>query len=68
VLALAKHKPAHNYFSGRNTEAGKSLVADVQNANPSVGMTFVKMDMASLSSVKRACAAVFSHDRLDILM
>ena len=67
MLGLAKHNPAHIYFSGRNAEAGKSLVAEVQNANPSVGMTFVKMDMESLSSVKKACAQ-FSHDRLDVLM
>lgn len=68
MLALAKHSPAHIYFSGRNAEAAKSLIAEVQNANPSVGMTFVKMDMESLSSVKRACVSDFSHDRLDILM
>ncbi|TVY59676.1 putative oxidoreductase [Lachnellula suecica] len=96
VLALALHKPAHIYFSGRNAEAAKSLIAEVlnfgfltqiyqytldpptiilqfivqyevQNSNPSVGMTFVKMDMNSLASVKKACAE-FSHDRLDILM
>lgn len=30
-------------------------------------MTFVKMDMESLSFVKKACAA-FTHDRLDMLM
>jgi hypothetical protein len=66
VLALAKHKPAHIYFSGRNAEAARSLVAEV-SVNTSAGTTFVKMDMASLASVKEACAK-FSHDRLDILM
>lgn len=30
-------------------------------------MSFLKMDMTSLSSVKKACAQ-FTHDRLDILM
>ncbi|KAI1442444.1 oxidoreductase [Annulohypoxylon stygium] len=67
VEALAKHEPAHIYFTGRNTQAGESLVADVKKINPTVGMTFLKMDMTSLSSVKRACDQ-FSHDRLDILM
>jgi hypothetical protein len=68
VLALAKHNPAHIYFSGRNAEAAKSLADEVQSVNSSVGMTFVKMDMTSLASVKQACNAKFSHDRLDLLM
>lgn len=67
VMAFSKHNPAHIYFCGRNEEAGASLVANIKISNPSVGMTFVKMDMTSLSSVRRACAT-FSHDRLDILM
>ncbi|KAI2632159.1 oxidoreductase [Hypoxylon sp. NC1633] len=67
VEALAKHEPAHIYFTGRNAQAGESLIAENQKTNPSVGMTFVKMDMTSLSSVKRACAQ-FSHERLDLLM
>ncbi|XXG97293.1 hypothetical protein Hte_003589 [Hypoxylon texense] len=67
VEALAKHDPAHIYFTGRNTEAGESLIAEVKKTNPRVGITFLKMDMASLSSVKKACEQ-FSHDRLDLLM
>ncbi|OTA76091.1 hypothetical protein M434DRAFT_402570 [Hypoxylon sp. CO27-5] len=67
VEALAKHEPAHIYFTGRNTQAGESLIAELKKTNPSVGITFLKMDMASLSSVKKACAQ-FSHERLDLLM
>ncbi|KAI1780901.1 oxidoreductase [Hypoxylon cercidicola] len=67
VEALAKHDPAHIYFTGRNTQAGESLIVEVKKTNPHVGMTFLKMDMTSLSSVKKACAQ-FSHDRLDLLM
>ncbi|KAI2463350.1 oxidoreductase [Annulohypoxylon bovei var. microspora] len=67
VEALAKHEPAHIYFTGRNTQAGESLIADVNKTNPAVGMTFVKMDMTSLSLVKKGCEQ-FSHDRLDMLM
>ena len=68
VLTLAKHNPAHIYFSGRNEVAAKSLAEEVQNTNPLVGTTFVKMDMTSLASVKQACNTKFSHDRLDLLM
>jgi NAD(P)-dependent dehydrogenase (short-subunit alcohol dehydrogenase family) len=67
VVALAKHSPTQIYFSGRNAEAAKSLISEVKNLNSTVGMTFIKMDMESLSSVKRACCQ-FSHGRLDILM
>ncbi|KAI1098815.1 oxidoreductase [Jackrogersella minutella] len=67
VEALAKHEPAHIYFTGRNTQAGDLLITEVKRTNPAVGMTFLRMDMTSLSSVKSACAQV-SHDRLDLLM
>ncbi|KAI0837430.1 oxidoreductase [Hypoxylon sp. FL0890] len=67
VEALAKHEPAHIYFTGRNAQAGESLIAEVKRTCPSVGITFLKMDMASLSSAKKACSQ-FSHERLDLLM
>ncbi|KAF3070607.1 hypothetical protein GL218_00519 [Daldinia childiae] len=67
VKALAKHDPTHIYFTGRNEQAGEALIEEIKKANPSVEMSFLKMDMTSLSSVKKACAQ-FTHDRLDILM
>ncbi|KAI8964701.1 oxidoreductase [Daldinia sp. FL1419] len=67
VKALAKHDPTHIYFTGRNAQAGDAVIQDINKTNPSVGMTFLRMDMGSLSSVKKACAQ-FTHDRLDILM
>lgn len=67
VMSLANHNPAHIYFTGRNSQAAQSLIDEVQREKPSVQMTFVKMDMTSLTSVKKACKE-FVHDRLDILM
>lgn len=67
VIALAQHGPAHIYFTGRNTEAAETLIAEVKRDRPAVETTFIKMNMTSLASVKMACAA-FSHDRLDVLM
>ncbi|KAI1799180.1 oxidoreductase [Daldinia bambusicola] len=67
VRALAKHDPAHIYFTGRNAQASQVLIDEIKETSPSVGMTFLKMDMTSLSSVKKACAQ-FTHDRLDILI
>ncbi|RAO66617.1 uncharacterized protein BHQ10_002629 [Talaromyces amestolkiae] len=67
VIALAKHNPAHIYFTGRNNKAAQELIDEVQTGKPSVKLTFVKMDMTSLVSVKEACKE-FVHDRLDVLM
>ncbi|OAA63710.1 NAD(P)-binding domain protein [Niveomyces insectorum RCEF 264] len=80
VLALAKHDPAHIFFTGRNTEAAQALINEVQNqdsgnsgnarvpATTAVpGITFLKPDMTSLATVK-AIAAKFAHDRLDLLI
>jgi hypothetical protein len=67
LLALAQHGPAHIYFTGRNNEAAESLIAEVKKDSPGVAMTFIKVDMTSLISVKKACAEFF-HDRLDVLM
>lgn len=67
VIALAKHSPAHIYFTGRNNKAAQELIDEIQMEKPSVKLTFVKMDMNSLASVKEACKE-FVHDRLDVLM
>ncbi|EEA22426.1 hypothetical protein TMatcc_001274 [Talaromyces marneffei ATCC 18224] len=67
VASLAKRNPAHIYFTGRNNKAAQELIHEVHTEKPSVKLTFVKMDMTSLVSVKEACKE-FVHDRLDILM
>ena len=67
IEALAKHDPAHIYFTGRNATAAQTVISNVAKSNPSVSMTFLEMDMGSLSTVKAALKR-FTHDRLDILM
>ncbi|KAF2825716.1 NAD(P)-binding protein [Ophiobolus disseminans] len=68
VIAFAAHSPAHIYFTGRNAPAAKSLIAEVQGKCSNVTLTFIKMDLSSLRSVKEAVTQGFKHDRLDILM
>ncbi|KAK0728439.1 putative short-chain dehydrogenase [Lasiosphaeria miniovina] len=68
VGLLAQHDPSHIYFTGRDVKAAESLIAEVKEKKPAVGLTFVALDMTSLASVKAAVAANFSHDRLDLLM
>lgn len=69
ILLLAKHAPAHIYFTGRNTAAADSLIAQVNkdNSDDAIPMTFLALDMTSLASV-RSGLANFTHDRLDILL
>ena len=68
VEALAKHNPAHIYFSGRNRKAAESLITDVKHVSPSASLTFLEIDLSSLASVKNAVATRFIHDRLDVLI
>jgi NAD(P)-dependent dehydrogenase (short-subunit alcohol dehydrogenase family) len=50
----------------RNKKAGESLIADIDKTDPSF-LTFLEMDLTSLSSVK-AASQKFAHKRLDVLI
>lgn len=65
---LAAHNPAHVYFSGRNAKAGQALTSELSKEFPTVGSTFVEMDLSSLANVKSAVQKSFKHSRLDILI
>ncbi|TDZ30493.1 putative oxidoreductase [Colletotrichum spinosum] len=82
ILALLARNPAHIYFSGRSRAAADALIASIAAADdphvqtstgpkpsprPKAPLTFVQLDLASLSSIKPALSA-FTHDRLDVLV
>ncbi|CAH0051976.1 unnamed protein product [Clonostachys solani] len=67
IEQLARHQPAHLYFTGRNQSAAEHVVSLAKAAQPSTPITFIQMDLSSLASVKSAVAQ-FTHDRLDILI
>ncbi|KAH7407822.1 hypothetical protein BKA64DRAFT_667470 [Cadophora sp. MPI-SDFR-AT-0126] len=67
VHAFAQHNPEHIYFSGRNAQAAFKLIDEVKKSTPSASLTFLEMDLSSLTSVHAACKK-FTHNRLDILM
>jgi NAD(P)-dependent dehydrogenase (short-subunit alcohol dehydrogenase family) len=67
VLKLGKHRPDHLYFTGRNTKAADVVIDQLRTIVPGLPVTFIQMNMASLSSVKSS-VAMFVHDRLDILI
>ncbi|PSR99192.1 hypothetical protein BD289DRAFT_402911 [Coniella lustricola] len=68
VKALARHSPAHIYFTGRNAAAAEELIQEVQANDVSVGLSFLTMDMMSLHSVRDCIQTGFRHERLDILI
>jgi NAD(P)-dependent dehydrogenase (short-subunit alcohol dehydrogenase family) len=68
IKALMAHNPAHMYFTGRNASAADNLIGEVNARYTNADLTFIKMDLSSLRSVKDAISKDFKHDRLDILM
>ena len=67
VLALAKHDPAHVYFTGRNAQRAQAVIAEAKKAVPGARLTFLQCDFASLAATK-AGMQKFVHDRLDVLI
>lgn len=67
MLELAKHNPAHIYFTGRNYSAAAEVIASCQVGGKVA--TFIPCDMTDLASM-RAAAETFAsqEDRLDILI
>lgn len=69
IKALAKHNPAHIFFSGRNQKSADTLIQEVAKTSPGVKVTFIRCDISSLVSVKEAAATFRSQsERLDVLM
>ncbi|KAL7926973.1 hypothetical protein ACQKWADRAFT_279163 [Trichoderma austrokoningii] len=64
VLELAKHNPAHIYFTGRNEESAQEVISQCAN---SPNMTFLPCELDNLASIREA-AAKFQHDHLDIFI
>ncbi|KAI1473078.1 NAD(P)-binding protein [Daldinia caldariorum] len=69
ILFLASHNPAHIYFTGRNEEAGATVVAAAKAKGPNVEVTFIKCDLcSSRAKIRQAIAESFKSDRLDIFI
>ncbi|CAD6569277.1 MAG: hypothetical protein ASARMPRED_002704, partial [Alectoria sarmentosa] len=67
VLALAKRNPAKIYFTGRDEIRANAMITKVQSTVPGASVVFIKVDLASLDSVKAAFEQ-FTSPRLDILI
>jgi NAD(P)-dependent dehydrogenase (short-subunit alcohol dehydrogenase family) len=68
-LELAKHNPAHIYFSGRNANNASQVIEDVKAQVTDAQLTFVPCDLASFDSIDDAGKLFASKSqRLDILI
>ncbi|KAH0847711.1 hypothetical protein AYO21_07699 [Fonsecaea monophora] len=68
ISLLAAHKPAHIYFSGRNSDKAKRVIEKVQSQNPDVPLTFIACDLADMASIRKAAEQFLAQEsRLDVL-
>ena len=67
IQKLAKHNPAHIYFTGRNVNRAKDLINEAKKITPTAQLTFIQCDFTSLFSMKTGLKQ-FTHTRLDVLM
>jgi NAD(P)-dependent dehydrogenase (short-subunit alcohol dehydrogenase family) len=68
-LELAKHNPAAIYFSGRSAVRGAAVIEEAKAVAPSVEVTFIALDLASLATVVDGVREFMTgSSRLDILM
>jgi NAD(P)-dependent dehydrogenase (short-subunit alcohol dehydrogenase family) len=69
VAELAKHKPAHIHFSGRNSSRASRVIDEIKANVPDAQLPFVPCDLASFASIDEAGKMFASKSqRLDILI
>jgi hypothetical protein len=71
ILSLATHNPAHIYFLGRSQASADQLIAEVREAQKDaaqqVPLTFIRIDLVSMASIKAGAADFLSREtRLDL--
>ncbi|KAJ5094987.1 hypothetical protein N7532_007278 [Penicillium argentinense] len=68
ILSLAKHKPGHIVFTGRNARRADEVINEARKTSPGVLVTFLECDLSSFQSVESAAKRFLAHfDILDIL-
>jgi len=69
VLLLAAHNPAHVYFTGRSAAKANEVISEAKSKFPSVSVTFIELDLASLASVQAGAKKFLNtNTRLDKLI
>lgn len=69
ISLLATKRPAHVFFSGRNSRKAEELIRKVNKTSPETKLTFIQCDLSDLSSVKQAGQSLLAQiDRLDVFI
>ncbi|USW48233.1 Putative short-chain dehydrogenase/reductase SDR, NAD(P)-binding domain superfamily [Septoria linicola] len=69
VLQLAKHNPKQIFLAARTQSKAEDAIADIKSKVPNGNVSFIKLDLTSLASVKEAADELRDRsDRLDILI
>ncbi|KAF2157331.1 NAD(P)-binding protein [Myriangium duriaei CBS 260.36] len=68
LFLLGPHSPSKLIFTGRNIVASENIIAEFQSRFPSVSISFVRCDLASLGSVQKFARQVLaSNQQLDLV-
>ncbi|KAM3415576.1 Retinol dehydrogenase 12 [Cercospora zeina] len=69
VLQLAKHNPQQVFLAARTPSKAEDAIADIKTRVPHANVSYIKLDLTSLASVKEAAEEFKARsDRLDILI
>ena len=69
IVQLAKHEPKEIFLAARTPSKAEAAIKDIKKAVPNGNVSYLKLDLSSLASVKQAADEFKSRsDRLDILI
>ena len=69
AISFAAGKPKEIFLAGRNKNKIQPVINQMQKENPDVKATFVQLDLADLSSVRKAAKEVGEKiQKLDVLI
>jgi NAD(P)-dependent dehydrogenase (short-subunit alcohol dehydrogenase family) len=69
ATVFAQRRPSHIYISGRNAIKANDVINELKQIAPDVNVSFVEMDLSSLSTIDEAAKAFTTQaNRLDILL
>lgn len=69
MLRLAQHHPKEIFLAARTQSKAEDAISDIKRQVPDCNVSYMKLDLTSLLSVKEAADEFKSKaDRLDILI
>ena len=69
AVSLAAGEPQEIILAGRNKDKIQPVIEQIQERHPKVRVTFVQLDLADLSSVRKAAKEISDNiQKLDVLI